>query len=202
MNTNNPSINSRKLLQFCSEINSNRPFYVDVKPQTGSQISECFPNVKTHIEEHGGELIHGWSICEFPRIMLEAEFHGIWKSPEGQFLDITPSQINAMKILFLQEENLRHDFNNPDKTVNNKRFPLMEHPVIYKLFETLDKRHALLDKYPHGKSVLTGEDADELLRLEAYKTQYFLELKAVNRSRRSRHPLPRRLRRPKSKHHK
>ena len=91
-------------------------------------------------------MIHGWAIWEHPNIMLEAEFHGIWKSPNGHFLDVTPYSFNFNRILFMPEENLKHDFTNPDKTICNKRFPLTNHRSIKPLFETLNKIYEQREK--------------------------------------------------------
>jgi len=183
INTHIPSDRNRKLLQFCSEINKNKPFYIGIDPQECSQANECFFNVKTHIEKNGGSLVCGWFFVEFQNIMFEAQFHGIWKSPEDQYLDITPHQLNVKRNLFLPDENMQYDFSNPDKVICNKWFTLTDNKLIHCLFEVLRKIHELKEKYPHGLSSWTEEDTAELYKLERLKLGYFIKFNDINKRR-------------------
>lgn len=38
----------------------------------------------------GGRLITGWGIWQWDNILVEAEAHAIWESPDNQLIDITP----------------------------------------------------------------------------------------------------------------
>ncbi len=183
INKHIPSDRNRKLLQFCSEINKNKPFYVKIDPQEYSQENECFFNVKAHIEKNGGSLVCGWFIVEFQNIMLEAQFHGIWESSESQHLDVTPHQLNVKQNLFLPDENMQYDFSNPDKVICNKRFPLTDNDLIHCLFNTLYKIHKLKEKYPHGLSLWTEGDTAELYKLESLKATCFSKFNDINKRR-------------------
>lgn len=106
------------------------PRYVPVCPVPGAGPTDCFLNVPKHMATQGGTLLHGWRILELPGIFIEAEFHGIWVSPVGEYIDITPSQSTDTETLFLPD---------PDKTFDelaftrhdNIRLPLKEHPVVH-----------------------------------------------------------------------
>jgi hypothetical protein len=52
---------------------------------------------------HGGKQHLGWAIWEWPKVLIEAEFHCIWESPGGELLDITPKDSPLDKILFLPD---------------------------------------------------------------------------------------------------
>ncbi|HBA71676.1 MAG TPA: hypothetical protein DER40_02350 [Geobacter sp.] len=48
-------------------------------------------------------IIYGWSISEYTKIFLQAQFHGIWKAPSGNLVDITPGEFSHDKVLFLED---------------------------------------------------------------------------------------------------
>lgn len=92
------------------------PYFVQCYPFPGTALNECFPNVNSVISTVGGEAITGWAIWQWANIMVEAEAHAIWKSPDGQLVDITPHNNNENQILFL-----------PDDTVTYKGTPIPSH---------------------------------------------------------------------------
>jgi hypothetical protein len=51
----------------------------------------------------GGGVVFGWSIAGIPAGIIEAEFHAIWKTPAGSYIDITPSKSGLKRILFLPD---------------------------------------------------------------------------------------------------
>ena len=74
------------------------------------------------VEKNGGGFQYGWQIWEWPDVMIEAEFHAVWNSPQGILIDITPKQIDTHKILFLPDANRTYE----GKQVNNFRQPLRQ----------------------------------------------------------------------------
>lgn len=78
------------------------PIYLAVETESYAQITECFPAVAEKIRRDGGSQVLGWQIWK-SRILVEAEFHAVWKSPEGALKDITPKQLPITKILFLPD---------------------------------------------------------------------------------------------------
>jgi hypothetical protein len=81
--------------------NSN-PIYLPVEPENYAQANECFSAVAEKIKREGGSQILGWQIWK-SSIIIEAEFHAIWKSPQEKLKDITPKLLPASKILFLPD---------------------------------------------------------------------------------------------------
>ena len=99
-----PQSIDKSVMNFCAILcPGSPPEYVPVKPETYSVKLQCFPNVQTKVKNDGGTLIYGWSISEYSRIFLEAQFHGIWKAPSGNLVDITPGEFSHGNILFLGE---------------------------------------------------------------------------------------------------
>jgi len=60
-----------------------------------------------HVEEQGGAVQHGWALWEWPRVMVEAEFHAVWRSPDGSRLDVTPREDSQQRILFVSHAERR-----------------------------------------------------------------------------------------------
>lgn len=68
-----------------------RPIYLPVEPESYAQVNECFPAVAEKIKRDGGSRVIGWQIWK-TNIIVEAEFHALWESPQGELKDITPNQ--------------------------------------------------------------------------------------------------------------
>lgn len=67
---------------------------------------QCHANVRHHMAVHGGDTLHGWMIWENP-IYVEAEFHTVWRAPDGELHDITPRFDKEDTILFLPAPQVR-----------------------------------------------------------------------------------------------
>lgn len=139
-----PTRISMILLEFCRGINPNDiPFYVQVVPIEGSLFNECFGNVDKKIAQKGGEKVHGWTVREWKGVFLEAEFHAIWKSPKGAFLDVTPTEEVEVKRLFLPDPGRSFE----GDWVNMIRKPLRPDPVITEFFKAFDAKRHLLERH-------------------------------------------------------
>jgi hypothetical protein len=78
------------------------PVYVVVRPEPNAQINECFSTVARRVQRDGGQQIFGWTIWSTP-VMVEAEFHAVWKSPSDELIDIAPKANGETQILFLPD---------------------------------------------------------------------------------------------------
>lgn len=70
----------------------NEPISVSFEPAKWAKENECFPNVLEQVRLYGGQCVYGWQVWILP-YMLEAEFHAIWRSPEGEYVDVTPNTV-------------------------------------------------------------------------------------------------------------
>lgn len=93
-----------EILSFCHEIDQTQsPCYIPVKPGEGDEVDQCFDNVKNKIKKVGGTQEFGWILWETPGLLIEAEFHSNWISPNGERTDITPKRDGERQILFLPD---------------------------------------------------------------------------------------------------
>jgi hypothetical protein len=103
----NPS--DKYVLDFCADVvPGSTPVPVICKPLPNAPDKECFPLVEDYVHEHGGSSKIGWAIWELPGAFIEAEFHAVWRSPDGQYWDIVPRARQCEKILFLPDAARRY----------------------------------------------------------------------------------------------
>lgn len=89
---------------FCRDVVPNeKPIAVTCQPLSNMPLNECFPILADHVDKNGGEKIIGWAIWERPGVFIEAEFHAIWRSPDGENIDIVPRLYPFEKITFLPD---------------------------------------------------------------------------------------------------
>lgn len=100
--------------------------YMTVQPETDAIEKACFPNVEAKITRDGGHMLCGWQLWEWPQVMVEAELHAVWVSPEDQMVDITPKPGNETTVLFVPDPRRRA----PNATVDNVRLPVRDDQLI------------------------------------------------------------------------
>ena len=78
-----------------------------VTPVDEAVMLDCFVNVSRYAERFGGSIQYGWLIWEWPTIMIEAEFHAVWVTPQGALKDITPNPFGMGQVLFLPAPDIK-----------------------------------------------------------------------------------------------
>ena len=100
--------------------------YLMVQAEPDAVVNECFPNVEAKIARAGGHMLCGWQLWEWPHILVEAEFHAVWVSPEGEMVDITPKPHGETRILFVPDKRRRYE----GVAIDNVRMPLRDDQLI------------------------------------------------------------------------
>ena len=151
---------------FCRGVAAgSQPVYLDARPVPGAAPDDCFAVVARRVALRGGERVLGWQIWEHPGLMIEAEFHAVWRDPSGRLADITPKPEGISSILFLPDPSRSYE----GRQVNNIREPLWDTPEVREFIAAADARFEFMDRdersYQHGKIVLRGRDRDEWMGL-------------------------------------
>ena len=81
----------------------------------------CSDGVAEKIRVEGGSIVFGWTIWEWADVLLTAEFHAVWKSPDGVLFDITPKPHGEKTIIFVPKPGFPQDFNFGDRPANRQR---------------------------------------------------------------------------------
>lgn len=88
---------------------------------------DCVVNVDAMIHERGGDVEYGWALWEtFPGVIIEAEFHAVWRDPRGRRRDVTPQQIEVSRVVFLPDPTLVYE----DRQIDNERIALIDDPLV------------------------------------------------------------------------
>ncbi len=103
-----------------------QPQYVKVLIESDAEINECFANLERRIKRDGGRIQFGWAIWYLPGILMEAEFHAVWISPEGDLIDISPRPIQFKEIMFLPDSSIVYS----GRQIDNIRIPLSKNPKV------------------------------------------------------------------------
>ena len=94
--------------------------YLAVHPEPDAAVNGCFSNVRAKSERDGGRMLCGWQLWEWPQVLVEAEFHAVWLSPQGRMEEITPKPHGETSVLFVPDERRSYD----GQVVDNVRMAL------------------------------------------------------------------------------
>ncbi|HVI60290.1 MAG TPA: SEC-C domain-containing protein [Luteimonas sp.] len=100
--------------------------YMAVQPEVDALEKECFPNVEAKIARAGGRMLRGWQLWEWAHVLVEAEFHAVWLSPDGQMVDLTPKPHHETTVLFVPDARRSYS----GATVDNVRLPIRDDQLI------------------------------------------------------------------------
>lgn len=117
------------------------PMILDIIPDADAEYGSCFVNVLNKVREEKGEIIYGWQFCEYP-YMIEAEFHAVWKSPNGQLIDITPSISNENQILFIIDKSRVFQ----GESIDNIRFNTTTNELVDDIIRVEEARFRFMNK--------------------------------------------------------
>lgn len=112
-----------------------KPVFVPLLPRDDSLPNDCFENVRRQIDEKGGEIIHGWRVFTLPSVFHEAEFHAVWKSPQGELLDVSlPPEEGTRRIVFFPDPTRSFQ----GEPLLNRHWPLIHIRALREYFEATD----------------------------------------------------------------
>lgn len=156
--------------------------YIDISPEAynGEYLANCCQtNVAHKISKDGGKRLIGWCIWKSP-VLLEAEYHHVWVSPEGKIEDITPQSDNRKEILFVIDPEQKDD----GLPVLNKRKILLDIPEVRKMLELQDRIYLYQRKYripytndvqfPSEKELKFFQELLKKLQLATFDIENFL----------------------------
>lgn len=104
----------------------NQIIEIPIRVESYSQPDSCFFNVLDKVENDGGDVVYGWKIHQ-TKMLSEAERHAVWRSKEGELVDITPSSRQEVFSLFVKEDcGWKYD----GKFTDNVRVNLTNNPLV------------------------------------------------------------------------
>ncbi len=157
-----------KVMELCSGIVPDAgPGYVPVEVQGWALPGECFPNVGRMVREQGGQQVNGWAIWQWANVLVEAEAHSVWRSPEGKLVDITPHDNGEKEILFLHDAGMAY----PGQKIGNVRLAITGSPLAAELVDIGNAIDSVICTYKPGEKIPLPELQGRLLPLDGRRKE-------------------------------
>lgn len=162
-----PELNAPHVQAFCAEVASkSSPALVLCSPRFDRPAKECFPIIKEQIASNGGSMVVGWAIWEWPGVFIEAEFHAVWASPDGQLSDLVPRSLLSQHIVFLPDLSRKYE----GRQVDNIRKALVRDNDLIRFLFTFRRQFEILNAgdlaFQHGAISLPPKALKELQALQ------------------------------------
>jgi hypothetical protein len=159
-----PDRHSAVFHALCAElVPGMEPVWLDVVPVVHAVPLECFDTVRRQVEAYGGESVFGWQVWEWPGLFLEAEFHAVWRTPDGQLRDITPKPAPVAMIAFLEDPSRRFD----RRRVPNLRRATTSDPRVLDFLAACDQEWAIMNRGERASQREFSLRPEEVRQLEA-----------------------------------
>ncbi|MCM3240706.1 hypothetical protein M3589_23915 [Heyndrickxia oleronia] len=163
-----PKLHDEKVKELLDRIKSKyKAIYLPVRVESFALINECFPNVEKKIAKDGGNIVYGWQIWK-GNLICEAEFHAVWRSNEGNLIDITPKVSKVEQILFIQDDNVIYN----GSQVDNIRINCTKNVLVN---DIIDIHESLFKIRNRGERKFSYE-----IKLGRMEAQVYKELEEIN----------------------
>lgn len=116
-----PTEISTAATEFARELGGGVPRFVPVSTDACGLYGWCSDGVLEKVKRDGGQIVFGWTIWEWPEVMLTAEFHAIWSGTNGKLIDITPKPQGETSILFVADGSYAPDFDFSHRPTNRRK---------------------------------------------------------------------------------
>lgn len=135
---------SPALLEFCARIAPGMPLFIPSQPIEGAILSACIRNSQEKARISGGSVVYGWAIWHLQGYFFEAEHHGVWLSPEGALIDVSPQYMDYPKILFLRDDTAVYD---PKSFRANVIAPAADTAIAKEAVQHSRRRNEIINSY-------------------------------------------------------
>jgi hypothetical protein len=180
-----PNKITEEIFKLCKELdNTEEPIFVKVNLEQDAKRAECTKNVHNKIRRDGGRIQFGWAIWELSNIMIEAIYHALWISPQGEPIDITPQKhISPDHILFLADSKDKYNYGSGFQRRDNVRKPLSDSPEVAEFIEICEEIFEFEEKVSPGPVInFDGEDLECYEALERRKNRLSRQIRASFKS--------------------
>jgi hypothetical protein len=162
------------VLHLCKKIgNVDKPAFIDVRSRSDSQPSNCFVDVDLQVLNFGGSAQHGWLIWEFPGILIEGEFHAVWRQTDNSMLDVSIKPDGETQVLFAPDPVRMFD----NRRVPNIRMAIGNEPRIKQLIKISEEIDRLEDIQCQKTSFGEAPIDEDLWKLYCRKQEIGEDLK-------------------------
>lgn len=167
MHTRTPPVITKQLISLATKVAPGKtPTYIPVCSESGAKVNECFHNVEAKVQKDGGSIVHGWQLWEWPNVLVEGEFHAVWRSPDGNLVDITPKADGEEKVLFVPDERRTYR----GVTIDNFRVALRDDLLIHHFIKVSEQIAKVMNRgeraQQFGYVSVPADEIEPLLRFQ------------------------------------
>lgn len=155
-----PSALTPIILAFARNHLGGDPVYIPVVDDSHGLYGWCSDGVQQKILADGGGPVFGWTIWEWPEVLLTAEFHAVWQNLDGDMVDITPKPGSETSILFVPDKSYPADFDF-DQRPRNRRTRLFVCECLISLFANITASESVV-QFRKECSLISLEDRLDL----------------------------------------
>jgi hypothetical protein len=168
LHTRTPPEITKKLIGLAAKVAPGQtPLYVPVHPDPSAQVNECFHNVEAKVQKDDGAIVYGWQLWEWPSVLVEAEFHAVWRSRDGLCIDITPKVDGEEKVLFVPDERRKYR----GVPTDNVRIALRDDPLIHHFIKISERIVKVMNRGERAQQVgYVSVPADEIEHLLIFQS--------------------------------
>ncbi|MBB3871660.1 hypothetical protein [Brevundimonas mediterranea] len=151
------------VMEFAGSLGGGSPAILPVSEDPLGRYGWCNDGVRLKVAAEGGEPVYGWVIWEWAPALLTAEFHCVWRSPEGALIDITPKPRREETIVFVDDAAYPADFDF-DQRPRNRRMNIYGPAIRAARLEGLLGRMTPSQRqYETGRAAKAGLSLDQWL---------------------------------------
>ena len=173
-----PEVLTPDIVAACARLVPNgRAEFVNRRPSLDSVVNKCTYNVRSFLQTQPGEMILGWEVCVWDKVMLDCIGHAVVRQ-DNELLCISVSKYPGTRLLFLPDPSLSFDFDDSSARMPHKQVAISNRPEVRRLIEIEAAEYAIKIKYPVSSGVIAvaGEDALSLQRISAEKNRLSLKI--------------------------
>jgi hypothetical protein len=112
---------TKPIKTFASTLGLEVPRFVPVATDPLGLYGWCSDGVLEKIKNAGGSIRFGWTIWEWPRVLLTGEFHAVWVDVADKLIDITPKPHGETRIVFVPDPTYPEDFDFDKRPLNRRQ---------------------------------------------------------------------------------
>ena len=158
------------ILRACREVVADQPpTFVTVEPEAGAHVNKCIGNALESTRLNGGEVVMGWKIYLWPRVLVQLIGHAVVRRSDV-LRCITPSRTSEDSVLFLADSTITFDESDPSARLGAKMVPLRDDPDVVRFIEVEQAVSRIKAQLPRtsGPVAVAGTGA---LRLNALQKE-------------------------------
>ena len=138
-----------------------------MEPEAGALVNKCILNTLESVRQNGGEVVTGWKIYLWPRVLVHLIGHAVVRR-NGLLQCVTPSRTSEKRVLFLPDPSVRFDERDPGARLGSCMVPLRDDPEVVRFIEIEKEVNSIKIKLPRtsGLVAVPGPDAVRLQALQ------------------------------------